>query len=173
MPRAHKLPPVPLRQDQTIHQIGPIQEKLIGRVIAEWNRLENILHELIWRFTGMSFEDGRLFTERLDPDRAIKILNVLGSRYLDGDQLQKLIDLLAIADDLRGDRNFVAHGVWSVLQPEGHNLAASIRQKSEPGEIMSEHFPHTRMRAIARKIEQTRRALIEIARSLPSEDISD
>ena len=112
IPRAKKLDPVPLRPDQTTHYIGQIQEKLIGRVVTQWSLLESVLHRLIWRFTGMSFEDGRLFTERMDANRAIIILQVLGARYLDGEQLQNFIDLLAVADGLRDDRNFIimAHG---------------------------------------------------------------
>jgi hypothetical protein len=168
MPRAKKLPPVPLRDDQSLNYIGLVQERLIGRVVAQWSMLENVLHELIWRLTELSFEDGRLFTERMDPSRAILILRVLAGRYLEGEQLQRLIDLLAVADDLRDDRNFVVHGTWTVLQPDGHNIAASIRQKSEPGKIIGEHFPHARMRAIIAKIRETRTALIEIAETLPS-----
>jgi hypothetical protein len=173
IPRAKKLPPIPKRADQTLNYIGPVQEKLIGRVVAQWSILENVLHHLIWRLTGLSFEDGRLFTERMDSARAILILRILAARYLEGEQLQQFIDLLAAADDLRDDRNFIAHGAWTVLQPEGHNIAASIRQKSEPGEIIGEHFPHARMRAIVAKIRETRTALFEIFDTLPSADKSE
>jgi hypothetical protein len=172
-PRATKLSPVPKRADQSLRYIGPIQERLIGRVTAQWSILENVLHELIWRFTGMSFEDGRLFTERMDASRAVIILRILGARYLEGEQLQKLIDLLAITDDLRDDRNFIVHGTWAVLEPEGYNMATSIRQKSAPGEIIGEHFPHKRMRAIAAKISDVRMGLFEIAESLSSADKSE
>lgn len=126
-----------------------------------------MLHELIWRLAGMSFENGRLFTERMDASRAIIILRVLGARYFKSEQLQRFIDLLAAADDLRDDRNFIIHGSWMVLQPEGYSMAVSVRQKSEPGDIVGEHFPHNRMHAIIAKIREVRSDLLEISNALP------
>jgi hypothetical protein len=142
-----------------------VQEKLIGRVVKEWTFVENCLHELIWVLTGLSFEDGRLFTERMDPSRSIALLRVLGPRYLKGQQLQTLVDALTRADQLRSDRNFIAHGTWSDIQPEGQPTASSIREKSEPGQVIAEHFPVERMRAIAAGIIRTRDEIAAIIQS--------
>jgi hypothetical protein len=123
----------------------------------------------------MSFDDGRLLTERVDATRLIQILRVLGPRYLEGEPLQTLIDLLATTDQLRDDRNFIVHGTWMVIQPEGHATSSSIRTKSEPGQVVAEHFPHSRMRAIIKSMIQTREALVPIIRSVPwsSDDKSE
>jgi hypothetical protein len=150
-----------------MHPIGPTEEMYIGKAIAAWNMLENCLKELIWRFTGLSFEDGRLFTERMDPAQAITLLRTLAPRKLDGEQLQKLIDMLAAADQLRDDRNFIAHGTWAILQPEGQPTASSIRAKSDPGQVIAEHFPHVRMRGIITAIDDTRIELVKILRAVP------
>jgi hypothetical protein len=147
--------------------IGPPEEILIGRIVWEWNRLENCMNELIMRFTDMSFEDGRLFTERMDPSRAIQLLRVLGPRYLKDERLQTLVDLLTTADQLRDDRNFVVHGVWAILDPEGVPTASSLRTKSEPDQVVTETFPHTRMVAITRGIIRTRERMSALLRSVP------
>ena len=163
----YKLAPTPLRRDQIMRPIGNREEWLIGRATSEWNKLENCLNELIWRFTGLSFEDGRLFTERMDPSRSIALLRVLGPRNLDGNQLQALVDLLAIADQLRDDRNFIVHGTWAIIEPEGQPTASSIRTKSEPGHVVAEHFPHARMQAIISEIIKTRVAIVAIMKAVP------
>lgn len=166
-PRQPKSPIIPLRSDQTTHPIGLIQEKLIGRVIVEWSKLEGCLHELIWRFAGLSFEDGRLFTERMDSNRLIALLRVLGPRKLDGSALQTFVNVLAAVDELRDDRNFIAHGTWATLEPGSEPTASSIRTKSEPGEVVAEHFPQSRMRLIVREIIKTREAAVRIMRAVP------
>ena len=129
--------------------------------------LENCMNELIMRFTGMSFEDGRLFTERLDPNRSIQLLRILGTRYLKDDRLRKLIDLLTTVDQLRDDRNFIAHGTWAILEPEGVPTVSSLRTKSEADQVVAESFPHTRMMAIISKIIRTREAMVILLRSVP------
>ncbi len=155
-PRAPKLPPTPLRPDQNLRPVGLIQLKLIGRVVVEWARLENCLNDLIMRYTGLEFETGRLFTEKMDPVRSIALLRILGPRNLEGAALQDLINALATADQLRDDRNFIVHGTWATITPEGHPTASSVRAKSPPGEIVAEHFPHVRMKTIIREITKTR-----------------
>jgi hypothetical protein len=89
--RPPKLEPVPLRPDQTLRAIGRDEEVLIGRVIWQWTRLENCLNELILRFIGVSFEDGRLFIERMDPARSIALLRILGPRKLDTEKTSNAI----------------------------------------------------------------------------------
>ena len=123
--------------------------------------------ELLWRFTGLSFEDGRTVTERMDPARTITLLRFLGPRKLDGERLQSLIDLLATADQLRDDRNFIVHGTWAILDPEGVPTASSIRTKSEPGQVVAESFPRERMLAIIKAIQKTREAMSILLRAVP------
>jgi hypothetical protein len=157
-----------MRPDQGANpDIGLIQQRLIGRVVVEWSKLENCLNDLIWRLTGLTFEYGRLLTERMDPSRSIAILRILASKKLQGDDLQKTIDALAAADDLRDDRNFIIHGTWATLLPDGVAVAASLRAKGLPGTVTSEDFPHSRMRAIATEIVKTKHILVEILNKLP------
>jgi hypothetical protein len=147
--------------------IGHMEEVLIGRSVWEWTRLENCMLELLWRLTGLSLEDGRLLTERMDPSRTIVLLRSLGPRKLKDDLLQTIIDLLATAEQLRDDRNFIVHGTWHIIDPEGVPVAASLRVKSEPGQVVSESFPRSRMLAIIREIQKTREQLSILLRSVP------
>jgi hypothetical protein len=120
------------------------------------------MNELIMRFTGMSFEDGRL-----DPSRSIALLRVLGPRKLKDERLRTLVDLLTTADQLRDDRNFIVHGVWAILDPEEVPTVSSLRTKSEPDQVVTENFPHSRMLAIIREIVKTREAMGKLLRSVP------
>ena len=140
--RQLKLDPVPLRPDQTLQAIGATEHVFIGRVVSEWTYLENCLGELLLKCTGMSFEDGRLFTARMDPARLIELLRTLGPRKLQGQHLQILIDLLTISDQLRDDRNFIFHGTWAIMMPEHVPTVSSLRTKSNPDVIVTENFPH-------------------------------
>ena len=74
-PRPPKPPITPLRSDQTTRpEVGLVQQRLIGRVLIEWTKLEGCLADVLWQFTGLTFEDGRLFTEGMDPARLIVLL---------------------------------------------------------------------------------------------------
>jgi hypothetical protein len=160
--RQLKLDPVPLRPDQTLQAIGATEHVFIGRVVSEWTYLENCLGELLLKCTGMSFEDGRLFTARMDPARLIELLRTLGPRKLQGQHLQILIDLLTISDQLRDDRNFIFHGTWAIMMPEHVPTVSSLRTKSNPDVIVTENFPHIRLAAIVGEIMNTRHRLVEL-----------
>jgi hypothetical protein len=164
-----------MRPDQTGHpDIGLIQEKWIGRVVVEWSRLEACLHDMIWACAGVSMEDGRVLTARQDVTRLIAMLHVLLPRNLDGDALNKTLDAIEDANRLRDDRNYIAHGTWGTLMPEGHKISASLRAASKPGEVTSEHFPVERMRQIVNDIIKTRNALLPALYALnPSLDPSN
>lgn len=95
--------------------------------------LEACLADVLWQFVGLKFEDGRLFTERMDASRLIVLLRTLAPRNLEGQLLQDFINALAVADELRGDRNFIVRGSCAFLDPPGVPVAASLREKSEPG----------------------------------------
>ena len=86
---------------------------------------------------------------------------------MDGPLLQDFINALAAADELRDDCNFIVHGSWGMLDPEGVPVALSLRAKSNPGEVVSEGFPHQRMRAIVREIIKTKQEIMRIGEALP------
>jgi hypothetical protein len=169
MARRPPKPPVqPLRPGQSGKVgIGLLQEKLIGRVVVERSKLESSLHDLIWRMLGIEIDDGRILTARMDAVRLIGIIRALAPRKLKEPQLQTLLDVLITIDELRDDRNFIAHGTWGALLPENIPVSLSLRAKANPREVTAEDFPHERMHAIAKEIIRTKWVVVGIFNSLP------
>lgn len=139
---------------------GMQHERLVGRVIIEWARLENVLNDIIWRLLNLSFEDGRAITGRADATSKISLLRTLAPRHLaSDDKLEALLFALDAIDALRDDRNFIAHGAWGRIEPEGIPMAASLRSKSKPDEVTGESFDAARMRKIIMTIVKMREML--------------
>ncbi len=158
----------PFRSNQSPRpEIGQIQERLIGRAIVEWSKLENCIRDLIWSLVSLSFEDGRVLTERTDIARLITVAKVLARRRLEEPLLTEVIDALTRADELRDDRNFIVHGTWCTVEPVGVPYSSSLRQKSLPGEVTAEEFPHSRMRRIVAEIIRVKRIVVKASHVLP------
>jgi hypothetical protein len=66
---------------------------------------------------------------------------------------EQLLEVVTVIEELQGHRNFVAHGVWSTMVPDGIPMALSLRASAEPGHVTSEIFPKERMETL---IEMTR-----------------
>jgi hypothetical protein len=157
----------PREAEDATSEIGLIQEKLIGRVVVQWSKIEAGLDNLIWGMLRLTIEDGRVLTSRIDAQMKIAMVRKLAPRHMTEEPLEKLLKALVLADDIRDDRNFIIHGTWGTLWPEGKPISLSIRGKAEPGEIRSELFPHHRMRAIIRDIFLVKRALMDAVGSFP------
>jgi hypothetical protein len=160
------IPPKPpykeLRPDhKPVFGVGMQHERLVGRVAIEWSRLENVLNDIIWRFLHLSFEDGRALTGRDDAVTKINLLRVIAPRHLaDDDKLEALLLSLDAIDACRDDRNFIVHGTWGRLEPEGTPLAMSLRAKSKPEQVTGETFPPSRMYQIITRISRMREMLV-------------
>jgi DNA polymerase IIIc chi subunit len=149
-------PPVsPRRPDQHWRpQVSMLHERLVGRVIIAWGKLERAVQETIWHFLDLGIEDGRLLTARNDTEDNLIILRALGKRYLVG---QASEDFTAVLDTMKArqeERNWIAHGTWGTLMPEREPVAMTLRAKiPNQTEVMSETFPEGRMREIVSDIE--------------------
>ncbi len=153
---------VEFREDQSLGEIGLIQEKLIGRVVVEWSKLENLLNDLLWAILGLDFEDGKIVTGRADVSNKVQLLRAIAPRYLTDSQLDHLLSALDIVDGLREDRNFIVHGTWHVILPEGQPWAASIRPSANPNEVITECFPPKRMRNIIQMIIKSKHTITSV-----------
>lgn len=149
-------------------EIGPIQERLIGRVVVQWSKIETGLNELIWRFLHVSLEEGRVLTGRMDAQTKIPMVRKLAPGHLSGKQLEDLIKALDLADLIRDDRNFIVHGTWCTIIADGVALSISIRGKAPPGLMKGERFSHERMRKIIREIYAVKGELIKAVNALPA-----
>ena len=139
---APKVPRVPMRPGQeTTFGVGMAHEKLVGRVAIEWARLEHMLNEILWSCLQLSFEDGRTLTGRADTTTRIALLRTIAPRHLTNeDKLEALLVALDTIDAVRDDRNFIVHGSWGRIWPEGTPIAASFRAKSKPDEVSCTRF---------------------------------
>jgi hypothetical protein len=162
-PRPPKPSAVSKRPDQSVAALTSMQhERLVGRAVMTWTKLDACLQGLLWAFLNLSMSDGRIITSRLDPSVITQMLRALAIRNLVPEKLQNLLDVLNLIDQCREDRNFIVHGAWVVLLPEGTPQAMSLRPKAEPGEIMSEAFPARRMYQIIERMEECRLALVNL-----------
>jgi hypothetical protein len=144
-----KVEPIDLGAHQTfIPHVSLLQEKLIGRAIVEFSRLEQALSHMIWHLLKLQMKDGRLITTRMDAQTKIAMLYVLVPRYFDTAKQRAALAVLDVAEIIREDRNFIAHGLWGTLMPDNVPMVASVRPKSDPDNIISEAFPAERMRSI-------------------------
>jgi hypothetical protein len=75
-----------------------------------------------------------------------------------------LQDVLNDINVLKDDRNLIVHSLWATLMPDNVPLALALRPKAGPNEVVSETFPHERLRRIASDIRAAKNALVGIMR---------
>jgi hypothetical protein len=110
LPRRVKPPVVPMRKDQYTAPLQSAQhERLLGRAIMAWTKLDACLQALLWAFIDVGMSDGRIITSRLDSGMVIKMLRALAKRNVVPEKLETFLSAFNLADDLREDRNFLAH----------------------------------------------------------------
>jgi hypothetical protein len=97
--------------------ISLMQERLIGRTIVSWSKLEAAIDQAIWRFLNLDIGNGRKFTIPMSAERKVRFLRLLAETYLDGEPLDDILDTIETIDLCRDDRNFVAHGTWFRKKP--------------------------------------------------------
>jgi hypothetical protein len=166
-PRPEKPVPKPLgRHQSAAPNVGPVTKRLIGQVIVEWANLEAALDDMIWHILELADDDGKALTKRCDAATKIAIINDIAPRHLDANPLEALQDTLGHINAVREDRNLIVHSVWGMLRPNNVPIAMALRPKSGPNEVMSETFPHERLRQIASDTKTAKNALIEIMKQL-------
>jgi hypothetical protein len=164
-------PPI-LPPDATIEHNPTVSlqyERLIGRAIIAWSKLEACMEDFIWSLLKIDLEQGRVITGRVDAVGKIRMLRELGRLELPELMFHRLSPALDEIDVLRDDRNFIAHGSWGRTKYRGEwvHVCLSLRPKSPtPDVVVSESFPEIRMRAIIDGIERTKWTLIRLREEL-------
>jgi hypothetical protein len=156
MAKIPEKPPIsPLESGQWVQPgISEIQYRLIGRAIVSWAWLEAAMQDVLWTLVGVPIEDGRILTQRTDATRKIQWIRAFASRHLLGAEKTEMTSVLEDIEILQGDRNFIAHGSWATLMPDGLPMASSVREKSDqPDKIVSETFSQQRMVTIIQRID--------------------
>lgn len=166
VPRPVKPPVLPPRPEQEFSPtIGLNQEKLIGRTVVAWSKLEACMQDFIWYFLDLEMDRGRVITDRSDVTARIRWLRQLGQLRLPEADFHILSPILDRIDILREDRNFIVHGTWGTSDTEPVCLSVRVTAPN-PNEIVSETFSAIRMRAIIDGIERAKWDLIGLMTKL-------
>jgi hypothetical protein len=141
-----------------------MQERLIGRIVVVWAKLEGMLNDLIWAIQGKEMVDGRSETERMQIRDLIKTLRSLVKDILipEGmfDESAQTTALLDQIEDIKNQRNLIVHGMWGEIR--GIAAVGSLRTKTDDlNNVIYEDWPPTRMTAFA---DQTARCRDEALR---------
>jgi hypothetical protein len=142
--------------------IGLVQEKLIGRAVVEWAKLEACMGDAIQELACMEFEVGRIFTARMDATSLLRTLREIGSLKLSESDFHALSQICDKIDIRREDRNLIVHGTWGRTVGQNTAFAISLRIKSDPSVVVSETFPHRRMKEIISDIQSLKWVLIRL-----------
>lgn len=146
------------------HTLPMSHEKLIGRFVVEWSKLEATMDDLIWKFLNIPFEYGKIVTSHMDATGKIKILRQLietsfghsSNDYMMFSYFKEALDHIEI---IRVDRNLIVHGTWGRNQNRTP-MSLSLRIRNTPSTIVSETFDDIRMRDLIRKIIDVKWVLI-------------
>ena len=153
-----KLPIQKIRPDQVATpRVGIGQERLIGRAIIEWARLEASLHDLIWTIEGKGLAEGRGETEKHLVGRLLKEFRKIGSGSTETPSEVRMA-VLAVAGavkTLSEDRNLIVHGTWGEL--DGVPSVGSLRLETiDRNDVTFESFPPDRLRDFIRGVTDCR-----------------
>jgi len=173
-PRPKKGPIIPAQEGQYFDgTVGMRHERLIGRVVIAWGKVENALEDFIWQLLGLKIEIGRIITGRLDAVSKIRWIRQLSEITIREEKLHLLSRLLDDIDILREDRNLIMHASWG---RDGDDVAIALSLKQtplKPDEVVSEPFSDRRLWALSHNIDATRlRLLILMNELFPSPDTS-
>jgi hypothetical protein len=168
-PRPNKGPILPPQENERVElSIGRAHEKLIGRIVVGWSRVDGILEDCIWELLNVKIEVGRVITARLDASSKIKMIRALSPVILTEAQLHKIVPIIDRVDILREVRNQIIHGLWG-RNEWGIPFAISLRTKPlERDQVVSEPFPDTRLQEILAEIQNSILALTSLMRELRS-----
>jgi hypothetical protein len=139
-------------------------EKLLGRFVVEWSKLEAVMDDLIWKFLNIPIEYGRIVTSHLDANGKIKLLRQLietsfGHSSHDYIMFSYSAEILHHIDIIIVDRNLVVRGTFG-RNNNNISMAMSLRIRDTPSTIVSETFDGIRMKDLIRKILDAKWAMI-------------
>jgi hypothetical protein len=164
-PRPTKPPIKPLEEGKfIIETIGPRDERLLGRFVIAWSRVEAAAQSLVWAFLGLTPKDGKIVTSKMDVGLLLQVLRALATRNLRAEFLGDFLTYINIAEEIKDVRNLAVHGVWhfiesdDVLGPKKVPSVMSIRAKVEDGKSLgvTETFPEGRLARNTRASEVIR-----------------
>jgi hypothetical protein len=152
-PKRKKPPLTPKFKDQReTGQVSMQHQRLIGRVVVIWSKIESGLDNTIWELAGVDMEIGRYLTRPFGAEGKIKVARSIAKIVLNDDQYKNFDAILTSITDCQEDRNFIMHAAWGTQHTGPFNRAPvglSTRPKSDPDKVVGETFSAERMHQIA------------------------
>jgi hypothetical protein len=161
-----------LSNKNRLSKVIPANVKIaIAGAIIAFSEMESTVDVLIWRFAGLSADDGKLLLQ-VEAKEKFENAKKLSERYgiPAHPHSQTTLDIWANVRTLIEARNKIAHGVWRMID-KAAPISISHRLKSELGHDESEHFSLQRLRDIKRACERITRQfnlMIEQIEPLPA-----
>jgi hypothetical protein len=148
-----KLPIQKIRPEQVATpRVGIGQERLIGRAVIIWARLEASLHDLIWAIEGKGLAEGRGETEKHLVGRLLKELRKIGSGSTET-ALEVRMAVLAVAGAVKA------------------TVGSLQLETIDRNEVTFESFPPDRLRDFIRNVtacrDQAMAIVAQVERSRP------
>lgn len=134
-------------------------EQLIGQFIVEWNHLEAAIGGMIWTILKVKEEDGRVLTSRVDAKTKITWTRIFAERYLSGDSITHIAQIINVIKTVQEARNLIVHGSWGITEDTQEPIALSLKASADPDKVLGETFPHERIKEL---IHNTKAARSEI-----------
>jgi hypothetical protein len=140
-------------------RVGIGQERLIGRAVIIWARLEASLHDLIWTVQGKGLAEGREETEKHMVGCLLKELRKIGSgsstETVSTEIRMAVLVVAGAVKALSEDRNLIVHGTWGEL--DGVPTVGSLQLETiDRNEVTFESFPPDRLRDFIRDVTACR-----------------
>jgi hypothetical protein len=88
------------------------QFSAVGKVVAEWALAENVLEHFVWVMIPTDQKTGRAITTHMSAEQRCNLVQIL-SQEIPPDLQTDAIELVKRFDELRNERNQVAHNVWA------------------------------------------------------------
>jgi hypothetical protein len=170
MPSESGLAPIISDELEYVQRISQKQEMLIGRAIATWSGVEQVIEEVIWCLLNLSPEEGRVVTSPLDGKFKLNLLRGLGRKRLNRHTFKSLNDAVKELRILYERRCLFAHGIWVTTRPKNIPAALSLRAKIpeqfDQADVVATLFPRDLMVAIIYKMKVIANALVGLRNEL-------
>jgi hypothetical protein len=152
-------------------RVGIGQERLIGRAVVIWARLEASLHDLIWTIQAKGLAEGREETEKHLIGRLLKELRKSGggssTETVSTEIRLAVLAVAAAVKALSEDRNLIVHGTWGEL--DGVPTVGSLQLETiDRNEVTFESFPPDRLRDFIRDVTACRDQVTAIVAQVES-----
>ncbi len=112
----------------------PFLAVAIGHLVMHFSYAETATQFLIWRILGVSFQDGRALTGRLDARPKRDLLNELCGRHIKSSKAADILAATTALEHASSFRNLAAHGDWRCDEVGQLYSFSIIYDVGDPGE---------------------------------------